>query len=241
MSTDATQSTRVPNLRSALIVFLLLAASACSGGDTATNTPVQEPTEQTSTANNADETAPTPLPTSLAPTPTPVPDPVDTTTALTLITSDKRFSIYANALQTTELAELLNGPGPVTLLVPTNESVMAAAEAQGQTVDTYIATNTFTTNLASHIFDQSYSSQRFRDEAGTNNQRPDAFTVDGLGHFIVSFASGLINLQTSARFNEGGSSVDFAGEEITVGNGVVHVIVKPLEPSDEARAEDWNQ
>lgn len=68
--------------------------------------------------------APTPEPTLPPPTPTPSPQPTPKETTLwDLLQSDPRFSQFAEMARSTGMDQMLQGDGPFTLLVPTNDAL----------------------------------------------------------------------------------------------------------------------
>jgi uncharacterized surface protein with fasciclin (FAS1) repeats len=132
-------------------------------------------------------------------------------TVLELATADKDFSTFVTALKAADLADTLQGPGPFTVLAPTNEAFARIPEAQLR--DLLRDREKLTKVLKAHVIGG--------DSSAAEVKKLDGKTVKTLaGDLPVKADGGTVTV----------GKAKVVKADVKASNGVIHVIDTVLTP-----------
>jgi transforming growth factor-beta-induced protein len=194
---------RTPLLASSVALAAMLTLAAC-GSDTDTAAP----------AATQPAPAPTmPAPTTAAPATTAAAAPG---TIVEVAQTAGDFTTLVKAVQAAGLVDTLNGPGPFTVLAPTDEAFAAALQQLGITADALLADKEKLTQILTyHVLP---TKALAADVVKLNGQ--DVATVNGATVKITAMGS-------SVMVND----ANVTATDVMASNGVIHVIDKVLIPA----------
>jgi len=154
---------------------------------------------------------------------------LSTTTAVNMTSYFKehpeQFSELSKVLQMTETASFLNAYGSYTFFAPTNEAIKAYVQSKGKNAVEEISAEDWKALVRFHILEDSVATEQFSD--GKLQQ------LTMYGQYLVSGASN-VNGETRYRINK---QADIIQPNISVGNGIVHVINNVLSPASKTLAQ----
>ena len=136
---------------------------------------------------------------------------------------EPQFTVLLAAVQAADpsVAEILSGPGPWTVLAPTDEAFGEALDALGLTAEELLAdTETLTGILAYHVAPGYLAAE---DIIGLSEMMDDM--DDDMGVWIGTLAGSAVEF-TGEGFNGGG----LVATDIVADNGIIHVIDTVLLP-----------
>lgn len=129
---------------------------------------------------------------------------------------DAEFTVLVDALQRAGLVSALEGPGPLTVLAPTNSAFVAFLNANGYASLDDVPLDDLTDILLNHVINDNITASTLVG-LGTGYAPSLAENEQGLNISIYFDAT------NGVRFNNAGSVVD-GGADIDASNGVIHKI-----------------
>lgn len=134
------------------------------------------------------------------------------------------FGLFAELVEIAGLTDVLNGDGPYTALMPTNDAINFTLESVGVTKDDLVADPTLVkTILQYHILDGKFLAADITTAYGADSD--GVLELITLGGEILT-----LQVQTDGTIVLGGQGISVFLPDITVENGVIHAISGVLLP-----------